>query len=35
MAVYKKTYRPYDGELTSSVSRFLVIPRFAFEDMQK
>lgn len=35
MAVYKKTYRPYDGELTHSYSRFLVIPRFAFEDMQK
>jgi len=35
MAVYKKTYRPYDSELTSSVSRFLVIPRYAFEEMQK
>src|SRR5258705_9453103 len=35
MAVYKKTYRPYDGELTPSYTRFLVIPRFAFEDMQK
>jgi ABC-2 type transport system permease protein len=35
MAVYKKTYRPYDGELTSSLSRFLVIPRYAFEEMQK
>src|SRR5215470_19066618 len=35
MAVYKKTYRPYDGELTASWKRFLVIPRFAFEDMRK
>jgi ABC-2 type transport system permease protein len=35
MAVYKKTYRPYDGQLTSSLSRFLVIPRYAFEEMQK
>src|SRR6516165_5448547 len=35
MAVYKKTYRPYDGELTNSLTRFLVIPRYAFEDMQK
>ena len=35
MAVYKKTYRPYDGELTASWTRFLVIPRFAFEDMRK
>ena len=35
MAVYKKTYRPYEGGLTSSWTRFLVIPRFAFEDMRK
>ena len=35
MAVYKKTYRPYEGELTNSLTRFLVIPRYAFEDMQK
>jgi len=35
MAVYQKTYRPYNGALTSPVSRFLVIPRYAFEDMQK
>ena len=35
MAVYKKTYRPYDGELTPSFTRFLVIPRYAFEEMRK
>jgi ABC-2 type transport system permease protein len=35
MAVYKKTYRPYDGGLTSSISRFLVIPRYAFEDLHR
>lgn len=35
MAVYKKTYRPYQGELTSSLSRIFVIPRYAFEDMQR
>ena len=35
MAVYKKTYRPYDGALTSSATRFLVIPRYAFEEMRK
>jgi len=35
MAVYKKTYRPYEGAMSSPVARFLVIPRFAFEDMQK
>jgi len=33
MAVYKKTYRPYEGELTASWSRFLVIPRYAFEEL--
>src|ERR1035441_10008900 len=32
MAVYKKTYRPYEGELTPGWRRFLVIPRYAFED---
>src|SRR5882724_2100300 len=35
MAVYKKTYRPYEGELTSSLRRFLVIPRYAFEDLHR
>jgi ABC-2 type transport system permease protein len=35
MAVYKKTYRPYDGSLTPAWRRFLVIPRYAFEDLQK
>jgi ABC-2 type transport system permease protein len=35
MAVYKKTYRPYDGSLTSSWRRFLVIPRYAFEELHR
>jgi len=35
MAVYKKTYRPYEGELTSSWRRWLVIPRYAFEDLHR
>ena len=35
MAVYKKTYRPYEGGLTPSWSRFLVIPRYAFEDLNR
>ncbi len=35
MAVYKKTYRPYDGSLTASWSRFLVIPRYSFEDLHR
>lgn len=35
MAVYKKTYRPYAGKLTPSWRRFLVIPRYAFDDLHK
>lgn len=35
MAVYKKTYRPYEGSLTSSWRRLLVIPRYAFEDLHR
>lgn len=35
MAVYKKTYRPYDGPLTASWSRFLAIRRYAFEDLRR
>ena len=35
MAVYKKTYRPYEGGLTASWSRFLVIPRYALEDLNR
>jgi len=35
MAVYKKTYRPYDGELTPGWSRFLVIPRYAFAELRR
>src|SRR5256885_15054811 len=35
MAVYKKTYRPYDGALTASWRRLMVIPRYAFEDLHR
>jgi ABC-2 type transport system permease protein len=35
MAVYKKTYRPYDGPLTAAWKRFLIIPRYAFEDLHR
>jgi len=35
MAVYKKTYRPYDGPLTAAGPRLLVIPRYAFDDLRK
>ena len=34
MAVYKKTYRPYDGELTPGWSRFTVIPRYSFAELR-
>lgn len=35
MAVYKKTYRPYEGPLTGSPSRFLVLTRYAMEDLRR
>jgi ABC-2 type transport system permease protein len=35
MAVYKKTYRPYDGGLAPGWRRFLVIPRYALEDLRR
>jgi ABC-2 type transport system permease protein len=35
MAVYKKTYRPYQGSLNASWRRFLVIPRYAFQDLHR
>ena len=35
MAVYKKTYRPYEGALTAHWARLLVIPRYAFEDLHR
>jgi len=35
MAVYEHGYKPYAGALTSSWSRFLVIPRYAYQDLFK
>lgn len=35
MAVYKRTYKAYDGPLTSPVSRFLVLQRYAFKSVFK
>jgi ABC-2 type transport system permease protein len=35
MAVYKKTYRPYEGGLTPGWSRMFVITRYAFEDLRR
>lgn len=35
MAVYKKTYRPYEGSLTSEWRRLFVLPRYAFDDLHR
>ena len=35
MAVYKKTYRPYEGALTASATRLFVITRYAMEDLRR
>jgi ABC-2 type transport system permease protein len=35
MAVYKRTYSAYSGALTPHWSRFLVIARFAFEELRR
>src|SRR5215470_4578961 len=35
MAVYEHTYKPYEGELTAAWSRFLVLPRYAYQDLFK
>lgn len=33
MAVYKRRYRPYTGELTPQSTRFLVLPKYAFSTI--
>jgi ABC-2 type transport system permease protein len=33
MAVYEHKYKSYDGMLTAAWSRFLVIPRYAYQDL--
>jgi ABC-2 type transport system permease protein len=33
VAVYKRAYRPYEGTLTPEWSRFLVLPRYAFQEV--
>ena len=33
MAVYKRAYRPYEGSITPSWSRFLVVSRYALEEL--
>jgi len=35
MAVYEHTYKPYAGPLTTEWSRFLVIPRHAYQDVYR
>ncbi len=35
MAVYKKTYSRYSGPLTPERTRFLVLPRYLFEEMRQ
>ena len=35
MAVYKKTYRPYQGGLTASATRMFVLTRYAMEDLRR
>ncbi|HEX5761070.1 MAG TPA: ABC transporter permease subunit [Thermoanaerobaculia bacterium] len=33
MAVYERTYRPYTGGFTAERRRFLVLPRYAYEEV--
>ena len=33
MAVYRHTYQPYEGVLAPAWSRFLILPRYAYEDL--
>ncbi|MGE0103083.1 MAG: ABC transporter permease [Blastocatellales bacterium] len=35
MAVYEHNYKPYEGPQTAGWSRFLVIPRYVYEDLFK
>src|SRR5215468_9398392 len=35
MAVYEHTYKHYEGKLTPAWSRFLVLPRYAYQDLFK
>jgi ABC-2 type transport system permease protein len=35
MAVYEHTYKPYEGKLTPAWSRFLILPRYAYQDIFK
>jgi ABC-2 type transport system permease protein len=35
MAVYEHSYKPYEGQLTPAWSRFLILPRYAYQDLFK
>ena len=35
MAVYERSYKPYEGELTPEQARFLVLPRYAYRRVFK
>ena len=35
MAVFKHAYKGYEGALTPAWSRFLILPRYAFEEMSR
>lgn len=35
MAVFKHAYKGYEGSLTPAWSRFLILPRYAFEEMRR
>ena len=35
MAVYEQTYKPYEGKMTPAWSRFLILPRYAYQDLFK
>ena len=35
MAVFKHAYKGYEGPLTPAWSRFLILPRYAFEEMRQ
>jgi ABC-2 type transport system permease protein len=35
MAVYERSYRPFEGDLTPAETRFLVLPRYAYQQVFK
>jgi ABC-2 type transport system permease protein len=35
MAVYEQTYKPYEDKMTPAWSRFLILPRYAYQDLFK